>query len=72
MKEPITMLNINDRAGAVSPKVLPPMAPCCKVVIQLQIELRAEALRKQGYSHEANQLTDALLRVCLPGPHHKS
>jgi hypothetical protein len=70
MKEPATMLNINDRAGAVPPQELPPVHRECKVVFRFEILARAKALRKQGQFLQAQKLVDAVLCVCRKGPHH--
>ena len=72
MKEPTTMLNINDRAGAQAPEELPPVHPECKVIFRFEIMARAKALRQRGEFLEAQKLVDALLCVCREGPHHKS
>ena len=72
MKAPAKMIHINDRAGATqTPQVLPPVHPECKVVFRFQILARAKALQDCGAFLEAQKLTDALLCVCLTGPHHR-
>ena len=58
-------------AGAVSPQELPPVHPECKVVFKFQVMAGVNALLRCGALTEAQQLMDALLRVCLPGPHHR-
>lgn len=55
--------------GAQAPPVLPPVHPECKVVFRFQIMARAKELRKRGDFLVAEQLVDALLCVCLNGPH---
>ena len=58
--------------GALAPQELPPIHPKCKVVFRFEILARAKDLRKQGDFLRAQQLVDAVLCVCLEGPHHKS
>jgi hypothetical protein len=68
MKEPITML-ITRSTGAQAPSVLPPVHPECKVVFRFEIKAGVRALLQSGQLDEANELMDALLRVCPDGPH---
>lgn len=60
------------QTGAPAPQELPPVHPECKVVFRFEILARAKALRKEGDFLQAEQLTDAVLCVCVDGPHNKN
>ena len=63
MKAPITMIPINDRAGAQAPQELPPAAPCCKVVFNATLETHARKLCERQDTFELFHVLHALRTI---------